>query len=116
MSKLHILQHTLGVGNYGDKDSYRNYFVTGVGTDDFPICEALVADGLMKRHDPRDIYGGNYCYTVTPAGIEYVATNSPKRPPEPKLTRAQRNYRNFLNADCGLSFAEYMGFQRRARS
>lgn len=27
------------------------------------------------------------------------------------MTRAQRNYRNFLNADCGCTFAEWLKFR-----
>lgn len=78
-SELHILQHSLGVGDYGDKPSYRNHFVTGKGSSDHLICQALV---------------------------------SPMRPPEPKMTRSQKNYRAYLDADCGFSFSEWMRFSK----
>jgi len=29
-----------------------------------------------------------------------------------KMTRSQQNYRDYIQADTGLSFAEYMGFAR----
>lgn len=32
----------------------RNHYVTGPGTDDFGDCEALVAAGLMHRHEPDE--------------------------------------------------------------
>ena len=34
-SKLHILQHSLGLDKYGDGNQYRNHFVTGPGSTDF---------------------------------------------------------------------------------
>jgi len=33
--------------------------------------------------------------------------------PPPKMTRSQRNYQAFLDADCGFSFREWMGFNRK---
>lgn len=112
-SELHILQHSLGVGDYGDKPSYRNHFVTGKGSSDHLICQALVEKGLMKIQ-PMDkmLTGGDDCFVVTQKGIDYVALNSPMRPPEPKMTRSQKNYRAYLDADCGFSFSEWMRFSK----
>lgn len=113
-SKLHILQHSLGVGEFGDKPSYRNHFVTGKGGSDHSLCLELVEQGLMKNHPMnKALTGGDDCFVVTPKGIDYVALNSPQRPPEPKLTRSQKNYQDFLDADCGFSFREWMGFPRK---
>jgi hypothetical protein len=112
--KLHILQHSLGLDQYGHGNQYRNHFVTGPGSDDFSDCMALVESGLMKRHNPREIYGGDYCFTVTSAGIDYVALNSPAPPPQPKLTRSQKRYREYLAADWySDSFAEWLGIRTR---
>lgn len=112
-SELHILQHSLGVGDYGDKQSYRNHFVTGEGCSDYQICQALVEKGLMKiRPMNKMLTGGDDCFVVTPKGIDYVALNSPQRPPEPKLTRSQKNYRDYLAADCDFSFGEWMRFPK----
>lgn len=44
-SKLRILQHSLGLDQYGAGRQYRNHFVTGEGSDGFPLCRELVAEG-----------------------------------------------------------------------
>ena len=61
-----ILRHALGLGR-GSRE-YRNHFVTGKGSTDYPHCEALVAAGLMARFQPSAMTGGNDCFTVTAAG------------------------------------------------
>lgn len=78
--KLHILQHSLGVGGYNDKPSYRNHFCTGSGSVDFDNCRALVADGLMTERAGNEISDGDSIFRVTPAGVDYVAKHSPARP------------------------------------
>ena len=108
-SKLHILQHSLGLDQYGAGRQYRNHFVTGEGSDDFPLCRELVAEGLMTERAGNELSGGSPVFFVTRAGIDFVAKNSPAKPPEKKLTRSQRRYREWLRADCGLSFAEWIG-------
>ena len=105
-NKLHILQHSLGVGDYGDKPSHRNHFCTGPGSSDFDNCRALVADGLMTERAGSAISGGDSIFRVTPAGVDYVALHSPAKP---KLTRSQKRYQEYLDADTGLSFAEWIG-------
>ena len=112
--KLHILQHSLGLDRYGQGNQYRNHFVTGAGSLDHPICLALVEQGLMQiRSMSKVLTGGDDCFVVTPKGVDYVALNSPQRPPEPKLTRSQKNYRAYLAADCDFSFGEWMRFPKR---
>ena len=109
LEKLHILQHALGLDRYGHGASYRNHFVTGPGTTDWPHCQTLVADGLMATGPKNPMTGNDCCFFVTALGREYVATHSPK--PQ-KLTRSQRRYRAFLNADSGLSFGEWIKTKR----
>lgn len=108
-NKLHILQHSLGLDRYGSGNQYRSHFITGEGSDDFEDCRALVADGLMAERTGGDLSGGNSIFLVTPKGIDFVALNSPARPPQPKLTRSQKRYQKFLDADTGLSFSEWIG-------
>ncbi len=108
-SRLHILQHSLGLDQYGGGNKYRNHFVTGEGSTDFDDCRALVADGLMTERAGNELSGGDSVFRVTQKGVDFVALNSPKRPPEPRLTRSQKRYRDFLKADCGLSFREWLG-------
>jgi hypothetical protein len=114
-ASLHILQHALGLDQYGRAQSRvpgydRNYFVADEGggpASDWGLCMAHVEAGRMKRHGPRAIFGGDnsYCFTVTDAGKAYVREHSPK---PPKRTRSQRRYAAFIEADSSLSFGEWM--------
>lgn len=112
---LHILQHALGLDRYGQGESYRNHFVTGRGSIDFDPCMALADAGLMTRTPGNAITGGDDLFRVTPRGVDYVALNSPAPPPAPKLTRSQKRYQEWLNADPGYSFAEWLGVPRSGR-
>lgn len=104
---LQVLQHSLGLDEYGQGKPYRNHFVTGENDGDWKVCMAHVEAGRMKRHGPSELYGGNdsYCFTVTDAGKLYVQENSP---PPPKLTAGQKRYRRYLDADCSMTFGEWM--------
>ena len=62
-----ILRHSLGLGR-GLGREYRNHFVTGPGSTDYPHCEALVAAGLMRRHEGNPLTGGEPMYAVTDEG------------------------------------------------
>lgn len=59
--QIHILRHALGWPK-----NYRNHFVTDEGTDDYPICEELTRNGMMRR-DSREWVPG-YIYIVTEQG------------------------------------------------
>jgi hypothetical protein len=107
MKPLNILQHALGLDQYGQGRAYRNHFVTTKGADDWKTCTDLVSQGLMVRHGPSWLYGGesSYCFLVTPAGEKHVRDHSPK---PPKLTRSQKRYRDYLRQDSGLTFGEWL--------
>jgi hypothetical protein len=108
-SKLHILQHSLGLNKYGEGNQYRNHFATGPNGKDFDDCVALADEGLMEDQGTRSFMGDMHCFVVTPAGIDYVALNSPARPPVEKLTRSKQRYRDYLRvADCYESFHHYL--------
>jgi hypothetical protein len=102
---LHILQHATGMDAHGrfPHGEYRNYYVAG-GDSEAP-CRELVALGLMTEGMRNALTGGEQCFHVTRAGIRAAQEASP---PAPKLTRAQRRYRAWLRADCGLSFGEWL--------
>ncbi len=102
---LHILQHALGVDQYGQGRQYRRYFVTGPGTDDWSTCCELVAKGLMEQRPPSDLSGGGHVFLVTQSGVAFVAENSPARP---KVSRSKQRYLDFLDADSGLRFGEWI--------
>lgn len=108
-NKLHILQHSLGLDQYGQGRQYRNHFCTGPGSTDFDACRSLVADGLMTERAGNELSGGDSVFSVTRNGIAYVALNSPNRPPATKQTRSQKRYAEFRASDYSGSFAEWLG-------
>lgn len=61
-----VMRHALGL-NRSSKE-YRNYFVTGEGSDDFQTCEALVALNFMVNKGKYPFSDGDNVYSVTPAG------------------------------------------------
>ena len=103
--RLHVLQHTLGLNQYGQGAGHRNHFVTSEGTTEWPVCIAAVADGLMTQTKGNALTGGSDVFRVTPTGMTWVQQHSPKAP---KLTRSQQAYRDYLAADTGLSFGEWL--------
>ena len=108
---LHVLQHALGLDDYGQGEAYRNHYVCGPGHDGYELCMAHVEAGRMVRSEPREIFGGDYCFQVTEEGKAHVREKSP----EPtKLTRAQKRYREWLRADCGMEFGEWLKEMKHA--
>ncbi|SOC46256.1 hypothetical protein SAMN05892877_12176 [Rhizobium subbaraonis] len=78
--QLHILQHSLGLDQYGRGTMYRNRFVTGEGSKDHADCMALVEQGYMSRVANVALFGGSDCFTVTEAGRRAAVTESPAAP------------------------------------
>lgn len=109
-NELHILQHSLGVDQYGRGEQYRNHFVTGPGSTDYDACMSLVDKSLMTRRPGSELSGGDDIFRVTDAGKAHVAEHSPA---PPKLTRSQKRYQDYLDADCNVSFREWLGGDRR---
>lgn len=101
LEQLHILQHSLGVDEYGQGKQYRNHFCAG-GSDE-TICRELVALGYMRTFER--MYLPYYNCTVTDAGKAAMAAESPA---PPKLTRGQVHYREFLRSDTGRPFIEWL--------
>ena len=65
--ELHILRHSLGLRP--GQNGYRNYFVTGKGSRDYPVCETLVRKGYMTKNiDPLNEMEREYVYRVTESG------------------------------------------------
>lgn len=107
-AELHILQHSLGLDQYGRGRMYRDHFCTGEGSIDHPHCMTLVAQGYMTRRAGVPLYGGDDLFRVTPEGVKAMREQSPAPPPEPKRTRSQQRYLDYLNFDSGLTFGEYL--------
>lgn len=102
--QLHILQHALGLDQYGQGERYRNHFVAG--GDDVAACEGLVDLGLMaKVAVVRELTGAMPCFQVTPEGQTVVWQQSPV---PPKLSRSKQRYRAFLDADTGERFGDWI--------
>lgn len=99
--QLEILQHSLGVDQYGQGQRYRNHFCAGAG--DEPTCRELVEMGYMETFVRS--YLPYYNCTVTEPGKAAMLAQSPQ---PPKLTRSQERYRRFLHADTGESFGEWL--------
>ncbi len=112
---LHILQHSLGVDEYGRGQQFRNHFVTGEGSIDHPICAEAVERGLMEcRRKGYELYGGDDVFAVTPAGKQWMAENSPA---PPKLTASQKRYQAWLDQDSSETFGDYLRrMARKARA
>jgi hypothetical protein len=102
--RLHVLQHSLGLDDYGRGTMYRNRFVTGEGSKDHADCMALVEQGFMSRVANVKLFGGSDCFTVTDKGKRAAVAESPA---PPKLTRSQQIYQDWLNYDSDMSFIEY---------
>ena len=100
--QLEILQHSLGVDQYGQGWMCRNHFCAGVG--DEPTCRGLVEMGYMRGHATTAVFP-DYNFSVTDDGKAAMLVQSPK---PPKLTRSQQRYRRFLQADSGESFFEWL--------
>lgn len=111
--QLHILQHSLGLDEYGRGTFYRNRFVTGVGSKDHADCMALHEQGFMTRVANVEMFGGDDYFTVTELGKLAVVEDSPA---PPKLTRSQQNYQDWLNYDSSLSFIEYVKMKSHLRA
>ncbi len=102
-AQLHILRHALGIDDAGRGATYRNHFVTGVGSADHPHCIELVDSGHMERHAGNELTGGDDLFTVTESGLQVARPLLPER-----MTRSQRRYRAYLDADSGLHFGEWL--------
>lgn len=105
--QLEIIQHSLGVDQFGQGEMYRNHFCAGA--DDEPTCRELVELGYMRVWHANQSPLPYYNCAVTDAGKAAMLAESPK---PPKLTRSQKRYREFLNEDCGASFREWLGWQK----
>jgi len=99
--QLHILQHSLGLDQYGQGEAYRNHYVS----DPNPDLIALEKLGYLHDRGPQSMMRGNHLYQVTPAGKQCIYRESPK---PPKISKGRRKYLAFLRADSGMKFGEWL--------
>jgi hypothetical protein len=104
-AQLHIIQHSLGCDQFGRGSMYRNRFITDADSDDGRECSQLVEMGLMGRKPLGGDWCGDSLFWVTESGVEAMKSASPS---PPKRTAAQRRYDEYLSADSGLSFIEWL--------
>lgn len=64
-----LARHALGLPNKRH-ESYRNHFVTGVGSIDYPEWTSLVEAGHAKRYPPSDMTGGDDLFILARQGAE----------------------------------------------
>lgn len=105
--QLGILQHALGIDKYGQGAMYRNHFCAS--GDDERACRELVAMGYMRQHATTEVFPYFNC-SVTDQGMLAVLVESPK---PPKLTRGQKRYRRWLDADSGMRFIDWCRVERK---
>lgn len=104
-SQLQILQHSLGVDEYGRGRHYRDHFAAG--GDDVAICKDLIALGYMRQVATTQVFQDFNC-RVTDEGKVAMLRESPA---PPALTRAQVRYRHWLTvSDCfpDWKFVDYL--------
>lgn len=101
--QLLLLQHSLGVDEYGMGNMYRNYFCAG-GKDEV-TCRELVDLGYMVDSGPNQLMGGMSYFHVTEEGKVAVKNQSPK---PPKLSRGALRYRTYLRSECDESFIDWL--------
>ena len=100
---LGILQHYLGVDEYGQGDMYRNHFCAG--GDDIEKCRELVVLGYMVERAPNVLTGGSIPFFVIQAGKDYVLNESPK---PPKVSKAKRRYQLYRRSESDQTFFEWL--------
>lgn len=102
---LHILQHSLGLDQYGRGEAYRNHFVTGTGSKDHADCLNLVSMGFMTCRSGHPLSGGDDVFRVTDAGRAAVSFQSPA---PPKVSRSKQRYLDYLACDSDVPFGEWL--------
>ena len=114
-SLFSILCHTLGrtelgVCKSGVGDDYRNHFITGENSPDYPLCMSLVELGFMRQRRCSILPETSWLFQVTPEGkvaIEQFAATLEK--PKP-LSRSKQRYRRYL--EYGDMFDSFLAFCR----
>ena len=99
---LHILQHSLGLDEFGQGSQYRNHYCAG--GDDVVLCRDLAGLGYMKERPATVISGDCPWFSVTPSGIDAVALFSPPPPPQKK----RKQWHEYLDCDYADSFGEFL--------
>lgn len=100
---LQILQHSLGVDQYGQGSMYRNHFCAG--GKDVDKCRELVSMGFMIERNSSELTGGDVPFFVCAEGKQAVLDLSPK---PPKVPKAKRRYRLYRQSESDQTFFEWL--------
>ncbi|MBY2911394.1 hypothetical protein [Rhizobium leguminosarum] len=111
--QLHILQHSLGIDQYGRGRMYRDHFVTDEGSNDHADCMALTSLGYMTRRANVSMYGGSDLFRVTDAGKVAAVEASPA---PPTISASKQRYLDYLDADSSLSFGDWLKWKSKQRA
>lgn len=109
-----ILCHSLGRTERGElkeghSEDYRNHFVTGPNSTDYPLCSQLVEQGLMVCRESNLLSTEQRVFHVTEQGKAAIAQFSKTLPALPKLSTGQQRYRRYLKyRDMFESFRDFL--------
>lgn len=90
------------------------YVVGPESANEFALIQRMVEAGLLEDCGPQRIAGGAHLFYTTPGGRRVLADYQAALPKPKPLTNAQRRYRDFLDADSGLTFIEWLRCRRNA--
>lgn len=100
--QIELLWHALGLSS-NQREPFRNFFHAGPGHWDMPDLEALETAGLMTRFKrPSFVEQDAIFFGATDEGKALAISQLPQ---SRKFTR----YQQFMDSDCGNTFAEYLG-------
>jgi len=110
-----LLLHTLGLSERCEVP-FRNHFVTGEGSPDYPVLVQLEALGDMeRRRRPDFLAGDDIVFAATAAGRgRALAAAAASRP---RLTPGQRRYQAWLSVSDAwdISFGDWLKSHARTR-
>lgn len=120
---LHILQHAIGVNEYGQSSNrpnfddfhgcYRNRFITDPSCPAGLHCQKLVELGYMHDHGPQRIAGSMHYYAVTDSGYAAMKEASPT---PPKLSRSKQRFQRYRDSDGVFdSFRHFLAYEKAER-
>ncbi|MDO8728642.1 MAG: hypothetical protein Q7K26_01975 [bacterium] len=99
-AQLELLRHTLGLNR--NQAPSRNYFMTDAASSGFADLIALTEAGLMAKSINPEWLGGGFNFSATVEGRAYAVGMQP-------APKKKSRYEEFLDSDCGYSFAEWLG-------
>lgn len=96
-----LMQHALGI-HENNRVSNRNYFLAS--GRDVESWAVLVDAGFSTGQPAPSWVGGGTVFTVTEAGMAIALAMLPP----PKKVKRNNHYPQYLNADCGDTFSEFL--------